>query len=87
MFGVTSCSHVFSGAERDLHGGVLSMPMKKLDDQVLNDHYKDVREEPFGHDVSNAFVFPYVRYEPKSILGSNACQKLLSIIKLDLNYI
>ncbi len=76
MFGISSCSHVFSGAEKELHGNILSMPTKKLDDQVLNewyfDHYKDAREDSFGHDVSNAFIFPYVRYcDPKSILGSN----------------
>ena len=66
MFGITSCSHVFSGAEKDLRGRLLTIPLKRLDDIVLNewyfDHHKDESEEPFGHDVSDAFDFPFVKY-------------------------
>ena len=70
MFGITSCSHVFSGAEKDLRGKILNIPLKRLDDQVLCqwyfEHHKEDREEPFGHDVSGAFDFPYIKYcEPK----------------------
>ena len=73
MFGITSCSHVFSGAEKDLRGRILSIPLKRLDDQVLNEwyfnHYKVENEEPFGHDVSNTFDFPYIKYcNPKPFL-------------------
>lgn len=70
LFGVTSCSHVFSGAEKELRGVVLPIPLKRLNDQVLHEwyfeHHKDPREEPFGHDVSDAFDFPYIKYcDPK----------------------
>jgi hypothetical protein len=75
MFGITSCSHVFSGAEKDLRGIVLSIPLKRLDDKVLHEwyfeHHRDQSEEPFGHDVSDAFDFPYIKYcDPKPILRS-----------------
>ena len=77
MFGIASCSHVFSGAEKDLRGKVLSIPQKRLNDEVLNewylDHHKVANEEPFGHDVSNAFDFPYIKYcDPKPFLRSTS---------------
>jgi hypothetical protein len=73
ILAITSCSHVFSGAEKDLRGDIIHMPMKRLDDQVLHEwyfeHYNDEEEEPFGHDVSNAFDFPYIKYcDPKPFL-------------------
>ena len=34
LFSITSCSHVFSGAEKELHGEVMSIPLKRLNDQV-----------------------------------------------------
>jgi hypothetical protein len=75
IFGITSCSHVFSGAEKDLRGEVLSIPLKQLDDYILNEwyfeHFKVAEEEPFGHDVSDAFDFPYIKYcDPKPFLQS-----------------
>ena len=77
MFGIKSCSHVFSSAEKDLRGKVMSIPLKRLDDTVLHEwyfeHYKDPREEPFGHDVSDAFDFPYIKYcDPKPFLQSGS---------------
>lgn len=77
MFGITSCSHVFSGAEKDLRGQILSVPLKRLDDKVLHEwyfeHHKDPREEPFGHDVSDAFDFPFIKYcDPKPFLSLGA---------------
>ena len=76
MFGITSCSHVFSGAEKELRGRVLSIPLRRLDDKVLHEwyfeHHKDPREEPFGHDVSDAFDFPFIKYcDPKPFLRSS----------------
>lgn len=63
----------FQRCIKDLRGRVLSIPLKRLDDGVLHewyfDHYKDPRDEPFGHDVSDAFDFPFVKYcDPKPIL-------------------
>ena len=73
IFGIASCSHVFSGAEKELRGRILSVPLKRLGDQILNewyfDHFKSEDEEPFGHDVSNTFDFPYIKYcNPKPFL-------------------
>ena len=36
MFGITSCSHVFSGAEKALRGKIMSIPLKRMDDQILS---------------------------------------------------
>jgi hypothetical protein len=73
LFGIVSCSHVFGGADSDLKGPKLSMQLKRLDDDVLNEwyqnHHNRPSEEPFGHDVSNPFEFPYIKYfDPKPIL-------------------
>jgi hypothetical protein len=73
LFGIVSCSHVFSGADSDIKGPRQSIQLKRLDDNVLNEwykyHYNKISEEPFGHDVSNPFEFPYIKYfDPKPIL-------------------
>jgi hypothetical protein len=44
--------------------------LKRLSDDVLNEWYKHhhskPNEEPFGHDVSNPFEFPDIKYfDPK----------------------
>jgi hypothetical protein len=75
MFGIASCSHVFSGAEKGLRGKSLIIPLKRLDDQILCEwyfeHHKEERGEPVGHDVSGAFDFPYIKYcDPKPKLRS-----------------
>jgi hypothetical protein len=66
LFGIVSCFNAFSGAEKDLFGPVLSAPLKRLTDDVLNEwyhkHHNEANEEPFGHDVSNPFDFPYIKY-------------------------
>ena len=77
MFGITSCSHVFSGAEKALHGRIMSLPINRLDDQILHEwyfeHYDDENEEPFGHDVSDPFTFPHIKYcDPKPVLRSQS---------------
>jgi hypothetical protein len=73
IFGIVSCSHVFSGAESDIKCPRLSAQLKRLNDDVLNEWYKHhhnrLNEEPFGHDVSNPFEYPYIKYfDPKPIL-------------------
>ena len=67
LFGLATCFHAFSGAESALLGGSeLNIKLKRLDDKIIsewfNDHYDDVDEEPFGHDVSNPFDYPYIKY-------------------------
>jgi len=73
MFGIDTCFHAFSGAEPVLKGQRLNIPLKRLDDLTLEKwfwhHYKEPEEEPFGHDVSNPFEFPFIKYvDPKAYL-------------------
>ena len=56
-----------------LKGDRLNVALKKLEDKILNEwffeHYTVPNEEPFGHDVSNPFDFPFVKYvDPKPFL-------------------
>lgn len=84
LFGVTMCSHVFSGGEKYYKKSIfgkklvsfiedesLEIELKRLNDEVLDEWYLKQYtgdEEPFGHDVSDPFRFPHIRYfDPKSI--------------------
>lgn len=66
LFGLATCFHAFSGAENLLKGEQIEVPLKRFDDEVLTDwyenHSKNSDEEPFGHDVSNPFEFPHIKY-------------------------
>jgi hypothetical protein len=66
VFGIRSCSNVFSGANVSIHGPKLDPPIRELTDNVLdvwyNHHYEDEYDMPFGHDLANPFKFPYMRY-------------------------
>lgn len=66
LFGIASCFHPFSGAENLLKGEQISVSLKRLDEDTLsnwyNEHRKSGDEEPFGHDVSNPFEFPFIKY-------------------------
>ena len=73
LFGMNTCFHAFSGAEGELKGERLKMTLKRLDDITLEEwfmnHHKSADEEPFGHDVSNPFEFPHIKYvDPKPFL-------------------
>jgi hypothetical protein len=73
LFGIATCFHAFSGAADALTGNRIKVPLKRLDDTILGEwflnHYKTPKEEPFGHDVSNPFDFPYIKYiDPKPYL-------------------
>jgi hypothetical protein len=73
LFGIATCFHAFSGAESMLRGQQINLSLKRLNDDILLDwyknHYKESSEEPFGHDVSNPFEFPHVKYvDPKPFL-------------------
>jgi hypothetical protein len=75
LFGIDSCFHAFSGAEGALKGERLNVKLKTLDDKKLKEwffeHHKAAHEEPFGHDVSNPFEFPFIKYvDPKPFLRS-----------------
>ena len=65
LFGMVSCFNASSSAEKDLFDPILPVPLKSLTDDVLNKwypkHNNKFNEEPFGHDVSNPFDFPYIK--------------------------
>lgn len=79
LFAVCMCYHVFGGQEKYsgllqtkyIEDNPLELKLRRLDDKVLDKwylkHHKSKNEEPFGHDVSNPFKFPYIRYfDPKN---------------------
>jgi hypothetical protein len=73
LFGMNTCFHAFSGAEDEVRGERLKITLKRLDDITLEEwflnHHKSPDEEPFGHDVSNPFEFPFIKYtDPKPFL-------------------
>ena len=81
LFGIVECSHVFSGAEKDLlrQETELSIPLKRLSDDVLFEWYFEHRgdfEAPFGHDVSDPFRFPCIRYFDSTQLRSSELNRL-----------
>jgi hypothetical protein len=68
LFGIRACSNVFSGAGYDLEGHRFDPPLKRLTDKVLSGwyfkHYNHFDDMPFGHDVSDPFSYPYIKYTP-----------------------
>jgi hypothetical protein len=70
LFGIRACSNVFSGAEGDLHGPRFKLPLRKLTDRVLDKwyfhHYKNRDDMPFGHDISDPFRSPYIKFHKPS---------------------
>lgn len=73
VFGLRRCSHVFSGDADFFSEPKTDVPLRRLTDDVLHEwyfqHCKADDEEPFGHDVSNPFEYPHVKYfDPKSLL-------------------
>ena len=73
LFGIRACSNVFSGAGFNLHGYRFDPPLKRLTDKVLTEwyfnHYHNIDDMPFGHDVSDPFAYPYIRHScPKEQL-------------------
>jgi hypothetical protein len=59
---LAACYHVYDALDPNMvRGPVLVSPLRRLDDSVLDEWYN---EEHFGHDVSNPWVKPYIRYHP-----------------------
>ena len=71
MFGIRACSNVFSGAANDLEGEIFSPNLERLTDAILNEwyfeHYTCEDDMPFGHDISDPFSPPYIRYHPAQL--------------------
>lgn len=64
LFALTACSHVFSGAEASINGDRIKVDLRRLTDTIAEEWYGHfgIDEEPFGHDISNPFAFPYIKY-------------------------
>lgn len=61
LLGVATCYHVYTTVRSYLRGPVLSASLFPLTDKVLERWYS---EENFGHDVSNPWRYPHIRYHP-----------------------
>lgn len=68
-FGIRACSNVFSGAWYDLQRQVFDpdiKKLKKLTDDVLHawyyEHNTSPNDMPFGHDISDPFEMPYIKF-------------------------
>lgn len=78
LMGIKNCWHAFSGSCNEIEGcRRLTTPLNKLEDSLLEEwyyeHYKSKNEEPFGHDVSNPFEFPYIKYfNPKPLFDEKS---------------
>lgn len=59
MIGLATCYHVYTTRKHYLTGQILDPPLKRLTDDILNKWYK---EEHFGHDVSNPWKHPHIRF-------------------------
>jgi hypothetical protein len=73
LFGLRECSHVFSGDAQYFRDPKIDVPIRELTDEVLykwyHKHYDSNYDQPFGHDVSNPFEFPHIKYfDPKELL-------------------
>ena len=68
MFGIRACSNVFSGAAYDLEGEIFNPTLERLTDRILDNwyfrHSSGEDDMPFGHDISDPFSYPYIKYHP-----------------------
>ena len=61
MLGVATCYHVYTAMRSYLRGPILDMKLFALKSEVLDRWYC---VENFGHDVSNPWKYPHIRYHP-----------------------
>jgi hypothetical protein len=59
--GLATCYHVYTTIGSYLRGPKLKVELLELTDEVLRKWYK---EENFGHDVSNPWKYPHIKYHP-----------------------
>jgi hypothetical protein len=66
LFGIRSCSNVFSGSRTDLQGFIFNPKSQRLTDEILDlwyfHHSSQEPDMPFGHDLADPFTFPYIRF-------------------------
>jgi hypothetical protein len=83
MFAIITCYHVFTSS-RDYYGqslftDELSLESKESTDTVLNDWYEN---RGFGHDISDPFSFPHIKYFGKLNLGRDKLLLILSAMSI-----
>ena len=61
VLAIATCYHVYTTLSHYQAGPVISPPLKRLTTRVLTRWY---RMGHFGHDVSDPWVFPHVRFSP-----------------------
>ncbi len=61
ILALATCYHVYTTARQYLKGPKLDVELFEMTDEVITRWY---RKENFGHDVSNPFRYPHVRYSP-----------------------
>ena len=61
VLALATCYYVYTTARQYLKGPKLDVELFEMTDEVITRWY---RKENFGHDVSNPFKYPHVRYSP-----------------------
>jgi hypothetical protein len=85
-FAIVTCYHAFTGEERyydeiviNREKKILNFALKKLTDDVLDDWYNRMG---FGHEVSDPFTFPYIRFAGEVNKGRPAILALLEALSM-----
>ena len=85
-FAIVTCYHAFTGEETyyDDHvfkdeKNMLNLTLRKLTDDVLEDWYND---KGFGHEVSDPFTFPYIRFAGEVNTSRTAILALLEALSM-----
>jgi len=61
IIGVATCYHAYTTTGSYLRGPILNLRLLELREEVLEKWYHN---ENFGHDVSNPWKYPHIRYHP-----------------------
>lgn len=74
--GIATCYHVYSVEKKELTGPILDLPLKRLTEKTLKKWYE---KEHFGHDVSNPWKFPHIRFHSPPKLKQMIEERLTEI--------
>jgi hypothetical protein len=84
-FAIVTCYHAFTGEEIYYdepvfkEKNILNFTLKKLTDNILDDWYN---QRGFGHEVSDPFTFPYIRFAGEVNKGRPAILALLEALSM-----
>jgi hypothetical protein len=85
-FAIVTCYHAFTGEEIyyddqvfEEEKNILNLALKKLTDDVLEHWYHD---KGFGHEVSDPFTFPYIRFAGEVNSSRTAILALLEALSM-----